>query len=107
MTLHHNQSILEEQYMVIRIVIQDLGVGIPEDMIDKIFVEFGKLDDPQKLNNEGTGLGMSISKRIIDLMHGDISVVSTVNVGTSFEITLRTRVKLPSDLCNHSQLDNR
>ena len=51
---------------------RDEGIGISEEQIDKLFIDFGKLDDPTQCNVEGTGLGLSISKRIIETMNGQV-----------------------------------
>ena len=78
---------------------QDYGIGIPADKIENIFFDFSKLDDPRQLNVEGTGLGLSISKSIVERMHGDVSVTSEVNRGTSFMITMRAKIQLQSGSC--------
>ncbi len=44
----------------------DSGLGISENNIAKLFKMFGKLDDPSQINNEGTGLGLFITKSLID-----------------------------------------
>lgn len=74
---------------------RDEGIGIPEDKVDKLFIDFGKLDDPNQCNVEGTGLGLSISKRIVETMNGQVQVLSKVNRGSSFIITMRTKIALP------------
>ena len=52
--------------------VQDSGCGIKEGDMKRLFTRFGKLDDPNKLNNEGIGLGLTICQAIIDANHGRI-----------------------------------
>lgn len=52
------------------IMVEDTGIGIGEDNLKKLFKLFGKLDDDLKLNNNGTGLGLNITKRIVQTMGG-------------------------------------
>ena len=73
---------------------KDQGIGIPADKLDKIFLEFGKLEDPNKMNMEGTGLGLSIAKSIVLRMNGDVKVQSECDRGTSFVITMRSKIQL-------------
>lgn len=64
--------------------IEDTGIGIPEDKLLTIFDPFVRVRDGQKKFYEGIGLGLSIVKRIIELMHGDIAVSSQPDVGSVF-----------------------
>jgi PAS domain S-box-containing protein len=72
--------------------IHDTGIGISEEDCQRIFDMFQQAGQhPQDFG--GTGLGLAISKRLVELMHGSISVESTVNEGTVFRVLLpRTRV---------------
>ena len=54
-------------------------------------MEFGKLDEQSKMNRQGTGLGLTISKNMITQMGGDIKVTSEFGKGTTFCIFLRTK----------------
>ncbi len=75
----------------ITIKISDTGIGIPEDMIDRIFNEFEQVDGASNRKFEGTGLGLAISTRLIKLMNGEISATSKVGEGSVFTI----KIKLP------------
>lgn len=70
----------------IYIIIEDEGIGIKQEDIPKIFDKFYQCDVSHK--NEGNGLGLSIVKRILWLMKGTITCVSTEGVGTKFTIEL-------------------
>ncbi len=69
------------------IKLEDSGIGIAEDQQQKIFSAFTQQEN-QSLKYGGTGLGLTITKRLLDLMHGQISVSSKVNVGSCFSIKL-------------------
>ncbi len=66
--------------------IQDYGIGIPKDEQLKIFEKFYRTDKSRNKNSGGTGLGMSIMKKIIDIHNGKINIESTENKGTIVEI---------------------
>ena len=68
------------------ISIQDFGIGIPKDEQLKIFEKFYRTDKSRNKNSGGTGLGMSIMKKIIDIHNGKINIESTENKGTIVEI---------------------
>ena len=57
----------------------------------KIFVNFGKLDEHNKMNPGGTGLGLSICKCLIELMGGSVKVESEKDVGTTFIVSLKSK----------------
>ncbi len=70
------------------IEIRDTGIGIPKDKIDTIFTEFSSLQRMGTKGEKGTGLGMSIAKKIVELHGGKIVVESEVGKGTTFSIYL-------------------
>ena len=53
-------------FVKIRIEVCDTGVGIKKENIDKLFMDFGRLDEHSKMNALGTGLGLSICKRMVE-----------------------------------------
>ena len=65
----------------------DTGIGIPEDKLEAIFEPFTQLVDNGQVR-EGTGLGLNITRRLLELMHGDLSVESSVGVGSTFRMKL-------------------
>lgn len=71
-----------------KVVVEDNGVGIPENKIDLIFEEFGQVDKTLSRNSEGSGIGLSIVKNLIELHDGNIKVKSKENKGTQFIITI-------------------
>ena len=77
------------------ISIQDTGIGIKKKDLSKLFKYFGKLNDTQKINTKGTGLGLMISRKIVQSMGGEINIESEVNSGTKFNISVNIQVKNP------------
>lgn len=73
--------------------IRDTGIGIEKDAIDKIFESFTQASSSTTRQYGGTGLGLPICKRIVDLMDGDIWVESTPNIGSSFFVEFPIRHK--------------
>lgn len=59
-----------------------------EEDLNKLFQKFGKLEDKDQINKGGLGLGLTISKTICELLGGNISVQSQVNVGTQFSFSI-------------------
>jgi two-component system NtrC family sensor kinase len=71
------------------ITISDTGCGIPEENLPKIFEPFYTT----KEGNKGTGLGLAITYGLVKKLHGDISATSKLHEGTTFTITLPTRIQ--------------
>lgn len=68
----------------IRFEIEDTGIGIPEEALNKIFDNFTQVDNGSSPSIRGTGLGTAISKELVGLMGGEIGVRSTLNQGSNF-----------------------
>lgn len=89
----HNDStiqvIVEEKGEKAFISVKDHGIGIPQDCIMKVWDRFYKTDLSRGKDKKGTGLGLSITKEIINTHGEQITVTSTVGVGTTFSFTLQ------------------
>ncbi|MBN1184357.1 MAG: response regulator [Bacteroidales bacterium] len=70
------------------IKIRDTGIGIPSDKQEKIFERFAQADNSIHSHYGGAGLGLAISKQLIELMGGKISLVSEPGTGSTFKVTL-------------------
>ena len=71
--------------------VKDNGIGIEEKYFDRIFQIFQRLETRD--NNEGTGVGLSLVKRIVQIYNGDIWVKSKINEGSTFYFTLPIKEK--------------
>lgn len=74
---------------LIRFTITDSGPGIPEDKQDRLFVAFSQVDNSSTRQYSGTGLGLLICKKLVELMDGTVHFSSRVGQGSSFWFTLR------------------
>ena len=89
-----------EQHNLVIFTIEDTGIGINPRQINSLFEEFTQADSSTTRKYGGTGLGLSLSKRICELLGGQISVVSQLNKGTKFTICLPTKTTLKANLYN-------
>ena len=85
---HHYQ----DEKMMLVINVKDTGIGISEENLGKLFSQFTRFDMEKNRNIEGTGLGLSLAKRLTDLMQGTIEVQSIYGVGSSFTVTIPQQV---------------
>jgi PAS domain S-box-containing protein len=80
----------ELDIFMLNFVLEDTGIGIPEEMCEHLFEPFVQIDGSFQRKYKGTGLGLSIVKQLITLMGGSISLYSTVGKGTRVEFSIRT-----------------
>ena len=84
--------ILKDDICRLIISVEDTGIGIKRDKIDKLFDKFERLDEDQNTTIEGTGLGLAITKRLVQLMHGELVVQSVYGKGSKFTVSLDQRI---------------
>ena len=82
----------EYGYMIVRIRVNDTGIGMSPDYMTKIFDAFTREQNTTKSKIAGTGLGMSIVKNYVDLLGGTIDVESELGKGSTFTVTLKHRI---------------
>jgi len=81
----------------IEVEVTDTGIGIREEEMDKLFKPFQQLDIGTSRRYEGTGLGLSVCKRILDVLGGTIQVKSQFGKGTTFAFTLPLNLEEAND----------
>ena len=74
------------------ISVEDSGIGIKQENIDKLFSKFERFDLEKNITIEGTGLGMAITKKLLDLMGGKIVVQSIYGEGSRFTVAIDQRI---------------
>lgn len=88
----------DDRHIVVVYRISDTGVGMSEEFVQHIFDEFSQEENSARTQYKGTGLGMAITKRYIDLIGGTISVESKKNEGSTFT------VEIPMELVEESMV---
>ena len=79
----------KDAVQTLRFVVEDTGIGIENEFISELFAEFSQEDTSIVRKYGGTGLGLNITKKLVELMNGSIGVSSQKNVGTAFSIELQ------------------
>jgi len=72
----------------IQLRIRDTGIGIREEDLERLFMAFSQLEDAKTRRREGTGLGLTITRELVELLGGSIQVDSTFGKGTTFSVEL-------------------
>ena len=76
------------------ISVEDSGIGIQKEKIDKLFTKFERFDIEKNITIEGTGLGLAITKKLVELMNGKIVVQSIYGQGSKFTVALDQQIVL-------------
>ncbi len=97
----HNST----DYDLIRFSIKDNGIGISKEYIEKIFDRFFQIDLSDTRQYEGSGIGLSLTKHLVELHDGSIQVTSEINKGTCFEVKLSIGESLKNILGYTTTLD--
>ena len=93
-----------EHYTKYRFVVQDNGIGMSEEFQKTLFEPFTREEKSGTNKVQGTGLGMAITKSIVDLMGGTIHVESTTGKGTRFEVVLEFPIDAEADTVQETQV---
>ncbi|MEW6762403.1 MAG: sensor histidine kinase [Pseudomonadota bacterium] len=86
----------------IAFAVADTGIGISPDNLQLIFEEFSQIEHPLQRRSKGTGLGLPLCRKLADLLHGRVEVVSTPGAGSTFTLILPRRFPEPDQDGNES-----
>ncbi len=92
-----------EGYARYRYTVSDTGIGMSEEFLEHIFEPFSRAESSTKSGVTGTGLGMAITKKIVDLMGGTISIESKPGQGTKVRIELENKISEPVEQKDDTQ----
>ena len=79
-------------YVMLHVSVEDTGIGIKKEDLDKLFVAFERIDEKKNRNIEGTGLGMAIAQSFLNMMGSRIQVESEYGKGSVFSFDLKQKV---------------
>lgn len=79
----------DSESVTLQLLVKDTGIGIPQDKLTTIFESFTQLEQDSSLKPQGSGLGLSICRRLVELMKGQISVRSRPGQGSEFQVQLQ------------------
>ena len=95
----------ENDICKLKISVQDTGIGMTEEAVAKVFSKFERFDMEKNVNVEGTGLGMAITKSLVELMGGEITVKSTYGEGSTFTIDLCQKIVNKTSLSEDQEVN--
>ena len=84
-------EVFEEETVILHFIVSDSGVGIAPEKLDVIFDSFTQADTSTTRQFGGTGLGLTISRRLVEMMGGRMWVESEPGIGSHFHFTVRLR----------------
>jgi CheY-like chemotaxis protein/two-component sensor histidine kinase len=87
----HSETPEKEGFSRMRVSVKDTGIGIDKDVLQKLFQPFTQADASISRQFGGTGLGLTISQKLVELLGGRFTVESAVGVGTAFHFTMLLR----------------
>lgn len=91
-TLTIGYETISEKNVVIVISVKDTGIGIKEEDLDKVFNSFTRVEEKRNRSIEGTGLGLNLTKTLVEMMGGDVYAESTYGKGSCFTAKIPQKV---------------
>ncbi len=82
----------EPDSMMLNVSVKDTGIGIKKEDMDKLFSKFDRIEENRNRNIEGTGLGMSITKELLEMMGSSLQVSSIYGAGSEFSFSVKQTV---------------
>ncbi|MCR5304231.1 MAG: response regulator [Lachnospiraceae bacterium] len=93
----------QEDEVVLNVAVEDTGIGIKPDDMKKLFSEFERIEEKRNRNIEGTGLGMSITKSLLEKMDSHLEVSSEYGKGSVFSFSLKQKVMDPEPIGDYHE----
>jgi PAS domain S-box-containing protein len=90
-TLRSSLIFEQDDSVILRVEIEDTGIGITDDQKERLFKQFEQAENSTSRKYGGTGLGLALSKRLVEMMDGSIGVTSIPDEGSTFFFTVRLR----------------
>ena len=81
-----------ENYVNLKVSVADTGIGIKKEELEKLFAPFERIEESKNRSVEGTGLGMTIVKRLLSMMNSSLAVESEYGKGSTFSFSIKQRV---------------
>lgn len=94
---------ITDKMLQLVISIEDTGIGIKEEDLEKLFEAFTRIEEKRNRNIQGTGLGLRLTKNLVELMEGMITVESTYGKGTRFTVKIPQKVMNSNPVGDFSQ----
>ncbi|MCR4990959.1 MAG: response regulator [Lachnospiraceae bacterium] len=91
-TIGYDRIESEPDHVMMNVSVKDTGIGIREEDMKKLFTEFERIDEKRNRAIEGTGLGMSITQSLLEMMGSSLKVESIYGVGSIFSFSLKQKV---------------
>ncbi|BBM84955.1 ATP-binding protein [Candidatus Uabimicrobium amorphum] len=82
---------VESESIILDVIVEDSGIGIPQDRVGSVFEAFSQVDNSTSRIYGGTGLGLNICKKLVEMMEGTIFCESHVNRGTKFSFAIKVQ----------------
>jgi PAS domain S-box-containing protein len=96
-TLKLDYKPINDNNILLKIIVEDTGIGIKQEQLDSIFGKFTQADNSMTRKYGGTGLGLAITKQLVEAMSGTIKATSIYGQGTCFNIELPLHIKKDSE----------
>lgn len=93
----------EPDSIMLKVAIKDTGIGIKQEDMAKLFSKFERIEEERNRNVEGTGLGMNITQRLLEMMDSKLDVSSVYGEGSVFGFTLKQQVRKWDELGNYEE----
>lgn len=89
--------------ILLKIEVEDTGIGIKEADMDKLFLNFTRIEESRNRSIQGTGLGLSLTKKLVELLGGEIQVASGYGTGSVFTATIPQKILSTSPIGDFKQ----